>query len=234
LRQHKIFSETLNRFLMAAPRCARARCAGVNTVSVDRQLRQSEVIEKFPYSLCVSPERFPVAVVACPARQCPTVQHLQNLILKKAEGNLSDSLPRRLPLLLDCQAPVGEASSKVQSVAGFFAQTAAGFPSIVCVAFAAQHRRQRAPHLGAKPHGACRRGRGAGCQTGTALGARSTAQTQRQHQQQKLKQGVGGKRTSAQPKSVLLRGEMADAAPVSARLHRVRRNSAPEVLEPSP
>ena len=113
LRQHKIFSETLNRFLMAAPRCARARCAGVNTVSVDRQLRQSEVIEKFPYSLCVSPERFPVAVFDCPARQCPTVQHLQNLILKKAEGNLSDSLPRRLPLLLDCQAPVGEASSKV-------------------------------------------------------------------------------------------------------------------------
>jgi hypothetical protein len=56
----KFSAEMLNRSLMAAPRCARARCAAINTVSVDRQLRQSDFIEQFPYSLSGSPERFTV------------------------------------------------------------------------------------------------------------------------------------------------------------------------------
>ena len=66
MRQHKICSETLNRSLMAAQRCARARCAGANTVGVDRQLRQSESLRSSP-THCGSPERFPVA--SSPARQ---------------------------------------------------------------------------------------------------------------------------------------------------------------------
>jgi hypothetical protein len=45
-------------------------------------------------------------------------------------------------------------------LAGLFAQTAAGFPSVVCDEFAPQHRRQRAPPLEARPHEACRRGLG--------------------------------------------------------------------------
>ena len=48
---------SLNRSLMAAPRCARARCAGVNTVGVDWQLHPSEIIEQFPYSLSAGPQK---------------------------------------------------------------------------------------------------------------------------------------------------------------------------------
>jgi hypothetical protein len=86
----KFSAKMLNRSLMAAPRCARARCAGANALAGSSVTRNHCAI---PLLIEWVPGKIHGPVVACPAKAASqTAQHSLNLTLKS-----EDSPPQHLP-----------------------------------------------------------------------------------------------------------------------------------------
>jgi hypothetical protein len=86
----KFSAEMLNRSLMAAPPCARARRAGANALAGSSITRNHRA---FPLLIEWVPGKIHGPVIACPAKAASqTAQHLLNLTLKS-----EDSPPLHLP-----------------------------------------------------------------------------------------------------------------------------------------
>jgi hypothetical protein len=86
----KFSAKKPNRSLMAAPRCARARCAGANALAGSSVTRNHCAI---PLLIEWVPGKIHGPVVACPAKAASqTAQHSLNLTLKS-----EDSPPQHLP-----------------------------------------------------------------------------------------------------------------------------------------